>query len=168
MSPFAPIRSQLSDKIMLDILSVLLHEAVHVFFLSNACTLCRSCSWNLNIQSHGRAWQLLTSRVENKFIRLTGLPVYLGGFDALRRHWKFVYPLPSLHDISEWRLEDAHLVQLYCCDLLQEYRRCAQPEFFQVRDFCRDWWANSWRKRGRAMAAIRENLVVSREEPKEV
>ncbi|KAF2128201.1 hypothetical protein P153DRAFT_405539, partial [Dothidotthia symphoricarpi CBS 119687] len=157
MNPTVPTHHSLGGSIMLDVLSRLLHEAVHMFLLQYACGMCRTASLNPNIAGHGRVWQLLASRVQSTFIRLTGLPVDLGGFDALVRHWKFVYPLPSLHDLSEWRFEDADLVQMYCRDLLREYRRCKRPECFLVRDFCRDWWARSWRKRGHA-AAVRRSV----------
>ncbi|KAF1955258.1 hypothetical protein CC80DRAFT_91048 [Byssothecium circinans] len=90
--------------LLMNLLGTILHEAVHAFLmLYSFPTLCHNPrfwgAW------HGRPWQVLAENVEKVFYHLTGLPVLLGRFDAIRVNWPHVFPLPTTADFDEWNFE---------------------------------------------------------------
>lgn len=125
---------------ILEILSCLLHEAVHIHQQYHGCDSCLSAEWNCMRHGHGRAFQLLASRVESCFVRFTGLPVMLVRYGSIEEHWAKFWPLPSLHDWEEWRLEDELLMPFYAEYLIWEFGRCGNGEF-RIMEFAEKWWA---------------------------
>ena len=103
-------------------LSTLLHEACHIFLRYYACQACWSTEWNLNTVGHRRAWQVLASAVERKFVEFTGLPADLGRLDSLRAHWDDCWPLPSIHELADWQLDRPTLMPIYVNDLHKAVR----------------------------------------------
>jgi hypothetical protein len=68
---------------MIDLLSNLLHEAVHAYLAMRGCEKCHSARWNIMRNGHGRAWQMLAGRVEDCFARWTGVPLRLTRFESI-------------------------------------------------------------------------------------
>ena len=127
---------------ILDTVGTLVHEAVHAYLQRHACPLCWSTEWNLNSSGHGNVWQLLAARVEDCFVRFLKLPVDLGRFDSIHRFWTYFYPLPSKHDLEEWKLENALLYEFYCHDLMEWYQNAIGPDKFRIDEFYDKWWAD--------------------------
>jgi hypothetical protein len=91
----------------------------------------RNRDWNLDGGRHGRAWQQLAARVENCFVRFTGLPADLARLYSLSQHGDRLWASPSLHDSEV-------LMAFYTHAVLDE------PEAGPVRlvEFARGWWAD--------------------------
>jgi hypothetical protein len=56
---------------MLDILAVLIHEAMHIYLSKYGCIICSTTKSSLMPHGHGHAWQVLASRIEACFLRFT-------------------------------------------------------------------------------------------------
>jgi hypothetical protein len=86
---------------MLDVLAVLIHEAMHIYSSKYGCIICSTTKSSLMPHGHGRAWQVLASRIEACFLRFTMLPVELGRWIAFLAWWESSDPFPSLHNLNE-------------------------------------------------------------------
>ncbi|KAH7086161.1 hypothetical protein FB567DRAFT_593111 [Paraphoma chrysanthemicola] len=140
---------------MLEILGILLHEAVHVQLCAHACKTCKRSDENIRPGGHGRAWQLLAAAVERCFVKYLGLPVDLHRFGSLRVDWKKKSPskLPSKHDMEEWKLDDALLMPFYADELLDAYFADG-GEDMDIEKFAEGWW----RVRPRLETVVRDGL----------
>lgn len=135
-----PRQSRFEGRWMLDLLGTLVHEAVHVYFYAYTCHRCRSAEENLMSHGHGRAWQLVTARLERCFVRFVGLPVDMGRFSGIQGNWAYFYPTPSRHDFSEWRLENEVLTRFYAHDLFGAFEAGAVKRGIKLDEFAKEWW----------------------------
>jgi hypothetical protein len=142
MKPTYP--SQPRKRYMLETISALLHEAVHAHFQLCGCSDCSIRAPNHQPHGHGRPWQLLAARVENAFVRWTGLPVELSRFDSIAVHWKDFQLLPSAHDFDEWDLERETIMAFGMSAMRRAYEECGEEEkkAFSIKDFGKKWWAD--------------------------
>jgi hypothetical protein len=86
-------------------LGTLLHEATHAYFQQYACGECGHAhvDWWMG---HGRAWQLLAAKLEEKTLEFWGLPLDLSRFRAISHFWGRQTTLPCFHDLDRWNLTD--------------------------------------------------------------
>jgi hypothetical protein len=126
---------------MLDILSVLFHEAVHIHVQRNNCRKCWGAQENLAHHGHGRAWQLFASRVKVCFMRFTRLPIDLERWTSLIRWWTHFDPLPSLHDLKEWDIEWNLDTRPYGSNLIMDFWNVEEPDKYCIQRFASRWWA---------------------------
>lgn len=90
---------------MLDRISILLHEEAHALFHTYACRKCDTYSENVGVAGHGRAWQLLAAKLEEKGLELLGIPIFLGTFDSLVNWVQVDKQLPSICDLMKYKLK---------------------------------------------------------------
>ena len=88
-----------------DRLSTLLHELVHAYLDLYGC---RSCTSNIEcvvqLDGHGRAWQLIASAIERATGVYLGFPLSLCRFAAVRNNWACLTRWPTCKDVEEWGL----------------------------------------------------------------
>ncbi|KAF2638300.1 hypothetical protein P280DRAFT_520320 [Massarina eburnea CBS 473.64] len=92
--------------IFLELISTLMHEAVHAFLIHHPCSYCCSNRMDYGENGHGRAFHVLGAKLEEVFPRLLGLPLRLGRVESVFADWKYPVSLPSVHEFSEWKLQD--------------------------------------------------------------
>jgi hypothetical protein len=94
---------------ILKILSVLIHEAIHVFLGYYGCRHCKTFASNNDFLGHGRAWQLVAVQLEETFPRLLGIPLDLGRSESMFALWKDAGRLPSPHDLVTYKLHNRYI-----------------------------------------------------------
>ncbi|KAF1955259.1 hypothetical protein CC80DRAFT_594440 [Byssothecium circinans] len=99
---------QFGGYVLLDVISTLVHEAIHVFLRCRACGFCRSRGADLGNGGHGSAFQILGRALEEAGPRLLGLPLRLGRLEAVLGSWKGrgEAGVPSLCEFGAWGLSD--------------------------------------------------------------
>jgi hypothetical protein len=88
-------------------LGTLLHEAAHAYLGQFACRRCSTYRRNLDAFQHGRAFQLLATKLEEKVVAFLDLPIETGRLSSYLSQWDKVTALPSQHDMVVWRAEEA-------------------------------------------------------------
>ncbi|KAJ4292719.1 hypothetical protein N0V90_009382 [Kalmusia sp. IMI 367209] len=109
MNPHCTSRD-FGDYVVLDFLSTLVHESIHVFLQCYPCWWCRSWDKDYTAGGHGRHFQTIAKKMEEVFPKLLGLPLKLGRFEAfigdLEAQGRELRSVPSVHDIEAYAFTD--------------------------------------------------------------
>lgn len=88
-------------------LGTVLHEMLHAYIAQYSCYACQAMAYKQTKDGHGRAWHLMTAKLEKAMRRMFGVndtPDVLGRWDSYWYHWKNQRFLPSIHDLEQWQL----------------------------------------------------------------
>lgn len=80
----------------------LLHEATHAFLMRYVCRECPQYGYICGDHGHGRAWQLLTAKLEQKVPELLGFKCNLNRLRSLRNHLGYEDDISSPCDLQAW------------------------------------------------------------------
>jgi hypothetical protein len=83
-------------------LNVLLHEACHAYLDANTCLYCPSDDHCLGFDGHGRAFQLLSSRLEEKGPQFLGYYCWLCRFASMMHHIYCTGNFPNACDFDSY------------------------------------------------------------------
>jgi hypothetical protein len=101
--------STFPDYWILEFISSLLHEAIHVFQTYYGCSLCRTAIEDDYAAGHGWVFNIIGAAIEEACPRLLGIPVDLGRFQSLVAGWETVDKLPSACDLEGFEFEMADM-----------------------------------------------------------
>jgi hypothetical protein len=102
--------------IILEILSTLLHEVLHIFLSKHGCFDCKTAEFAESSRRHGRPFQLILAKVQEVAPRLLGIPLKLDGFHSIAKAWQLMTKLPSRHDITLYNWSNVLLASDYTGD----------------------------------------------------
>lgn len=97
---------QRSEMRGMDRISTLLHEALHGFLGAYTCKCASTYHYSIGNDGHGRAWQLVAAKIEERVPQLLEIPAFLGRFSSLRGGMFPTNKLPSMCDLNSYNLKD--------------------------------------------------------------
>jgi hypothetical protein len=101
---------------LLEILSTLLHEVLHIFLSKHGCFDCKTAEFAKSCRRHGRPFQLILAKLQEVAPRLLGIPLKLDGFHSIAEAWQLMTELPSRHDIMLYNFSNVLLASDYTGD----------------------------------------------------
>ncbi|KAF2826520.1 hypothetical protein CC86DRAFT_394454 [Ophiobolus disseminans] len=84
-------------------LGTILHEMCHAFLKAYTCRSCPMHDYCVGPRGHGRAWQILASKIEQVATRLIGGFIDMGRYQSLLHDFEGHGRVPSGHDLEVLR-----------------------------------------------------------------